>query len=254
MSLCGDVDTLLNDLQTVLCLKSLGLSLHTSKSEIIADNTTNFDISASLPNSHYVHPSSAYVLGSTLGDLDCVSTSIRAKVFDISVIGDHLQSLTAHDSIILLRYSLAIPKLMYILRTAPCFLSSVLGEYDKCLCSIVSSITNVSMSVVDAAWHQGSLPVWLVVWDLGVQLSWHHLLFWYQLLASATAATPFSQFILHCFTTVIPRNDTALSHWSSGISTVPPCGDDACLQRAWDSPHINSTLRSLFEVNHAPIY
>ena len=122
---------------------------------------------------------------------------------DISVIGDHLQSLTAHDSIILLRYSLAIPKLMYILRTAPCFLSSVLGEYDKCLCSIVSSITNVSMSVVDATWHQGSLPVWLVVWDLGVQLSWHHLLFWYQLLASATAATPFFQFILHCFTTLL---------------------------------------------------
>lgn len=38
------MDTLRDDLQTVLCLESLGLSLNTSKSEIIADNTTTYDI------------------------------------------------------------------------------------------------------------------------------------------------------------------------------------------------------------------
>ena len=242
LSLGGDVDTLRDDLQTVHCLESLGLSLNTSKSEIIADNTTTYDILvSSLPNSHYVHPSSASLLGSPLGDLDCVSTSIHAKVSDLSVVGDRLQSLTAHDSIILLRYSFAIPKLMYILRTAPCFLSSVLGEYDQCLCSIVSNITNVSMSITDAAWHQASLPVWAggLGFRSAVQLAPSAFL------ASATAATPIFQSILHCSTIVIPGIDSALSHWSSGISAVLPCGDDACLQRAWDSPHIDSTLRSL---------
>ena len=72
-------------------------------------------------------------------------------------------------------------------------------------------------------------------------------------LASATAATSFSSLffiappLLYLLLTLLcPIGPHA------GISTVLPCGDDACLQRAWDSPYINSTLRSLFEVDHAP--
>ena len=90
-------------------------------------------------------------MGSPLGDLDCVSASVHSKVSDLSAIGNCLRFLTAHDSIISLRHSF-IPKLMYLLRSAPCFRSSVLCEFDKCLCSVVSTITNVSMSISDVTW------------------------------------------------------------------------------------------------------
>ena len=223
--------------------------LNTSKSEVITDSSATFSLfTSSLPNSICVHPSSASLLGSPLGDLDCVSASLRSKVSDLSVIGDRLRSLTAHDSIILLRYSFAIPKLMYLLRSAPCFRSSVLCEFDKCLCSIVSTITNVSMSVSDVAWKQATLPVWAggLGFRSAVQLAPSAFL------ASATAATPFFQSILHCSSSVVPEVDCALSHWSVSDSLTPPVGDDAHLQRAWDIPHIKSTLNSLLEVDHAP--
>ena len=79
------------------------------------------------------------------------------------------------------------------------------------------------------------------------QFSWHHLPFWHQLWLLLRFSSVF--FIAP---PLLYLHNTALSHWSSGISTVLPCGDDACLQRSWDSSHINSTLRSLFEVDHAP--
>ena len=56
-------------------------------------------------------------------------------------LGDRLQLLNSHDALVLLRYSLAIPKL-YSLRSAPCFEVSSLCEYDNVLCSVLSSATN----------------------------------------------------------------------------------------------------------------
>ena len=238
LSLGGNVETLMDDLQTVRFLESYGLSLNTSKSEVITDSSATFSLFTSSLRTVFV--------SIPLGDLDCVSASLRSKVSDLSVIGDRLRSLTAHDSIILLRYSFAIPKLMYLLRSAPCFRSSVLCEFDKCLCSIVSTITNVSMSISDVAWKRATLPVWAggLGFRSAIQLAPSGFL------ASATAATPIS--ILHCSSSVVPEVDCALTHWSVSESLTPPVGDDAHLQRAWDIPHIKSTLNSLLEIDHAP--
>ena len=58
-----------------------------------------------------------------------------------SPIGDELSiSDTLHDKTNLL------PKLLYCLRTAPCFLSQGIQEYDEQLKVIVSGITNVHFS------------------------------------------------------------------------------------------------------------
>ena len=128
----------------------------------------------------------------------------------------------------------------------PRFRSSVLCEFDKCLCSIVSTITNVSMSISDVAWKRATLPVWAggLGFRSAIQLAPSGFL------ASATAATPIS--ILHCSSSVVPEVDCALTHWSVSESLTPPVGDDAHLQRAWDIPHIKSTLNSLLEIDHAP--
>ena len=50
----------------------------------------------------------------------------------------------------------AMPKLLYTLRSAPCFLSSLLNDSDDLQCAVHSDITNVHKA---PAWSQASLPV-----------------------------------------------------------------------------------------------
>ena len=63
LSLGGNVETLIDDLQTILLLESYGLHLITS---IITDNFTTF-------NFYLPYPLSVSLLRSPLGHLDCVS-------------------------------------------------------------------------------------------------------------------------------------------------------------------------------------
>ena len=73
--------------------------------------------------------------------------------------GERLKYLPSHDVIILLCYSFAIPKLLYTIRTSPCFLSPELQEYDNLLRSIVSGIVNIHFDKEDPTWTQATLPV-----------------------------------------------------------------------------------------------
>ena len=72
--------------------------------------------------------------------------------------GDRIHLLHSHDALLILRHSLSIPKILYILRSAPCFLSASLEAYDDLLRDILSDITNVCLEE-DSVWAQASLPV-----------------------------------------------------------------------------------------------
>ena len=113
-----------------------------------------------------VNPESACLLGSPLGDMSSIDICLDDKIQALSIMGAHFTHLSAHDALILLRHSFAIPKLRYLLRTAPCFLSNRLEEYDSILRSITSSVTNTPLAQDEAAWIQASLPVKMV--GLGV--------------------------------------------------------------------------------------
>jgi len=73
--------------------------------------------------------------------------------------GCTIQFFSADDALTLLRHSFAIPKLHYLLRTAPCFFSEQLEEYDSTLCSIMSEVTNTPLLQDDKAWAQATLPI-----------------------------------------------------------------------------------------------
>ena len=81
------------------------------------------------------------------------------KLSLLKKLGDRLHLLDSHDALVLLRYSFAIPKLLYCLRSAPCFASPVLHEYDEALRNIVSGITNCDLCMDDSAMIQATLPV-----------------------------------------------------------------------------------------------
>ncbi len=68
-----------------------------------------------------------------------------------------LSFLPSHAALYLLRNAFALPKLLYLLRTAPCSDSNELAQYDDVLRAALASLLNVELST--AAWDQASLPL-----------------------------------------------------------------------------------------------
>ena len=177
-TLGGSPQEVLQDFQRVeQGAVELGLSLNHEKSEVISiDPAAREPLLTTAPNLSVTNPDCASLLGSPLGSVDCIDQVISDKTESLPTMGDRLSYLHAQDALLLLRHSFAIPKLLYTLRTLPCFLSSELSIYDNILKSITSMITNVPLGNSDMAWTQASLPVKLGVLASGVQYSLHLLL------------------------------------------------------------------------------
>ena len=185
----------------------------------------------------------ATLLGSPIGDVSSISSSLYGKTQLLRKMGDRLQHLATQDAILLLRHSFAIPKLLYCLRTAPCFLSSMLQSYDDLLKSIVSTITNTHFSEDDLAWTQASLPV--KFGGLGIRSAVH---------AACTFSLPgFCCCLLrprpphHPSTPPIPNLDDARAQWSQGHNLSLPEGSAQRHQKAWDTPKVAEIAVNLLE-------
>ena len=100
----------------------LGLQLNRRKSEVICvGTTTGKSLLAAAPGLHVTSPNDAALLDSPLGDMDSISNTICEKINLLQTMGYRLQYLHSHDAILLLCHSFALPMLLYVLRTSPCF-------------------------------------------------------------------------------------------------------------------------------------
>jgi hypothetical protein len=68
-----------------------------------------------------VDPVSVTMLGSPIGDLECVNSVLQSKVDSLQLLGETLKLVRAHDALCLLCNTFALPKVLYTLRSAPCF-------------------------------------------------------------------------------------------------------------------------------------
>ena len=157
----GPAEDVKHDLEVIVREgAALGLHLNERKSEVIGDNLTARDsILLSIPEAQTTDPESAFLLGSPIGDTRSTSDAISLGRHSYSAQWEiyRLQHVSAHDALLLLRNSFAIPQLLYLLRTSPSFLSPSLKVYDDVLGSIVGTIANTGLD--DNAWNQASLPV-----------------------------------------------------------------------------------------------
>ena len=101
----------------------------------------------------------ATLLGSPLGDVPGISSVLTEKTNLLKIMGERLPLLSTHDAYRLLRHFIALPKLLYCLRTAPCFLSPQLQQYDAVLKTIMCNTFNIHLSNDHSAWTQAVLPV-----------------------------------------------------------------------------------------------
>ena len=235
-TLGGSEDNILHDLEVIKnAADELGLMLNMQKCELITCSSTIRDSILSVsPQLQVTMPDSVSLLGSSLGNIDCISDIIQLKVSNLETMGVRLQRMHAHDALQLLQHSFALPKMMHILRTAPCFLSSCLTGYDDLLRSILSGIVNVNFQENDLTWTQATLPV--KCGGLGIRSTVQ--LAPSAFLASAAGTSDLVHQILPPRFTGIPysRREDTLSCWSLGHSEDPPSGDAAYQQKAWDTP------------------
>ena len=147
-SVGGNVDDVLHDLHLITEeAATVGLKLNLMKSELITDNAPSGEALLSVASESQVVPlSESTLLGTPIGGDELVDSTIITKIKSLELMGERLQILSSYDALLILRHSLAIPKVLYLLRTAPCFRSQQLEVFNQVLRNILSEVLNIDLS------------------------------------------------------------------------------------------------------------
>ena len=143
----GDtVPRLINHIQGLeTATQALGLHLNYSKCEVIGLSASSAHIWESSGFNFVVRPiKEACLLGSPL-HCDGVDAALSARRVQLEEIVERLKKMSAHEALYLLKSCFAMPRLLYLLRTAPCSLSPVTCDLDTVIRGAVSTITNVRL-------------------------------------------------------------------------------------------------------------
>ena len=91
-----------------------------------------------------------------MGSVELIDSILVSKVGKLKLTGEKLQHLS-NQNVLILCNLIAIPKVLYILRTAPCYLSDQLNNFVDVLRSILNDVLNVDLSN-ELVWLQASPP------------------------------------------------------------------------------------------------
>lgn len=243
VNLEGEVREVATKIQMIMDAESTtGLQLNLHKCEITC---RNFDILDDFPVFHHfkhIAPRDITMLGSPVLGGQAVDNALMEKTTQLKQAISRLSSLPAHDAFCLLKNSLAMPKLLYTLRTSPCSGNPLLDEFDKILKCGLSTILNIDIS--DQQWQQASLPVHKG--GLGVRSA--RQLAPSAFLASAAATLSLQEAILSSSKINIqPDSSTqsALNEWTTMTTTPQPDSTNKHIQQAWDSRICDTVFQQL---------
>ena len=155
----GQLNDLLHDLDTVRRVgPTLGLQLNEDKCEIVTnDEDVTSRFRAVIPNIRHSSCSDAILLGAPIGDISAIDTVLTNKLTDFQRLASRLTTLGAHDALFLSKNCFGMPKLLYTLRSAPCYQSSILTQYDTVIRQTLQLILNLDLT--ESVLNQATLPV-----------------------------------------------------------------------------------------------
>ena len=244
-TLGGEVDDVCADLERLIpAMAKVGLAINPSKCEVILPAASSAESqSCVLQKLHKIVPGASVLskaeqtlLGAPLTEAATVAAA-RGKKEEIHRMINRLQHLDSHSAFFLLRCSLWLPRLQYILRAAPVYQQpSLLKNLDDELRSAVENVVNVHFT--EEGWGQAVLPVRLgglglrKTEDVALPSFTSSLHRCQQLLLSILPA--------YLASDVVEERQQATADWKikAGDKTAPD-GDAISLQRAWDSPIAN---------------
>ena len=143
-----------------------------------------------------------------------------------------LSLLHSHDALVLLKNSLAMPKLLYLLRTADCSGNPLLAGFDGTLRTGLCSVLNVDLT--NDQWLQATLPVR----DGGLGIRSAQMQTPTAFLASSASTLSLQQSILPDSIKVLedPSVASTETQWSSLSGSAKPAIEEHHIQKAWDKP------------------
>ena len=109
----------------------IGLVLHTRKCETVANNFDLVDKYPVFRDFKRVHKEDLTFRDGPVLQGRATDKVLEEKMSDLERAFKHLALLTAHDALCLLKNSIAMPKLLYLLRTSPCFDKPLLASFDE---------------------------------------------------------------------------------------------------------------------------
>ena len=89
----------------------------------------------------------ATLLGSVLSSTSATDV-LTEKLTALKALQRRITSLRAHYALFFLRHSLAIPRLLYTLRTSPCGGGSLLSDFGDVLRACLSEVLNIQLDDV----------------------------------------------------------------------------------------------------------
>ena len=163
-TIAGPADLILKDIQTIVpALEKIGLHLNAAKSEIInldlpnqAFATALSKVKETLDQIQVTPQEKVSILGAPIL-LPAIRSTLESKEEMLKLLSTRLQDLDAHPALFLLTKCFALPRLLFSLRSAPCFLAQEhLLRLDQLIRQSASKICNVFFD--DTGWKQASLP------------------------------------------------------------------------------------------------
>jgi len=174
--LSGDLHTVEKDITTIMVSCSeTGLQLNVDKCEIITDSFTEISTLATFNDFIRVKKEDTTLLGAPVLKGKAQDNATQDNVDDLSRAVERLKHLQAYDALVILKNSLAISKLLYLLRTSQCSDNPLLRQFDDTLRTGLITILNVDINSDQCL--QASIPVW----EYGLLRCWHLLPIWLQL-------------------------------------------------------------------------
>ena len=161
-TLCDEPHQVLADLQKLIVdCRSVGLELNPDKCELYFLSDKDEAVASAFqklaPGIKVISNSELIILGSPIM-LQAIEPSLSSKVQELKNTLNGLTSLKSHIGYFLLKNCLAIPKLMYFMRTTPLWMfPSLLLESDNLLRTCLKSILNLHLD--DKNWTLASLPI-----------------------------------------------------------------------------------------------
>ena len=241
ITLGGGVHQVAADIEIVVKdAEAMGLILNANKCELISFESENIPPITTFDNYQLIKPNDAILLGAPILPGPAVDTSLKSKFDTLKKAIERMQYIDAHDALLLLKSSLHLPKLLYILRTSVCHGNPILDDIDDITREGLSNILNLPFS--DDNWRQANLPVK----DGGLGVRSVASLASSAFLASAASTNDLQLSILVRTHIVEDQSKaSALEQWLDATKSVEPIGDASHIQKNWEKPGIEETKSSL---------
>jgi hypothetical protein len=221
--------------------EKMGLALNDRKCEVIATDSIH-SLPTSLSQFALVHPLDSELLGSPLLQGQAMDRILDKHVTRLRITSERLGSLQSHDALMIIKYSLSLPKLLHNLRSSCAVNHAALSEFDELLRESLRKILNVTLD--DEQWIQATLPV--NMGGLGIRRA--HQVAPSAFLASISgAALLMSEILPHRLSSATdPFVILARDAWTSLGGSSPPTGSLISSQHEWDKEIVSKVKDDLF--------